>query len=360
MKGKGIVSLVKENVQSLYPYEVTEYPCSVKLDANESPYSPFTPRYLASNIEKILQRMNRYPDPDAGELKGVVSSMFRVRMENILHGNGSDELIYYLITTFGGPIMYPVPTFSMYSIIAQALGEERIEIPLNRDFDLDIDRILKVIKRYRPKLIFLSSPNNPTGNCFSSDGILRIIESTSRFSLVVIDEAYQPFANKRSFISHIRRHKNVAILRTLSKIGLAGLRVGFMIADIEIVRQVNKVRLPFNLNSFSQAMAEIVLRDKGMVQKNIKAIISERKRLFSEMSNITGIHPYPSDANFILFKVKNPDNVFNGLIKKGILIRNMKGSVNGCLRVTIGTPKENTIFLNALKELSGAQNKRRT
>jgi len=349
-----IISLVRDNIRSLHPYEVKAYPCSIKLDANESPYSSFSVQHSGLNIKDIFQRLNRYPDPEARQLRGAVSRMFRVRIENVLHGNGSDELIYYLITTFGGPVLYPVPTLSMYGVIAQALGERRIEIPLDDNFDLDKQRILRAINRYRPKLIFLSSPNNPTGNSFSIDRIIEVVKATAKSSLVVIDEAYQPFSKKRSLIQLIKEYRNVVVMRTLSKIGLAALRVGFIIGDRDILREINKVRLPFNLNSFSQAVALSVMSNKEIIRSNIRMIVSERERLFSEMKRIKGIHPYPSDANFILFKAKKTEALFNGLIKKGILIRNMNEAINGCLRVTVGTPRENTIFLNALRELSRA------
>ncbi len=349
-----IKRLVKDNVRSLHPYEVKAYPCDIKLDANESPYPLTLSPRVRSEFNRVLRVLNRYPDPEARRLRGALSRTLKVRIDNILHGNGSDELIYYLITTFGGPVMYPVPTFSMYGVIAQALGEERIEVPLDRDFDIDVDRILTAIRRHRPKLIFLSSPNNPTGNCFSQERILEIIEYTSHHpSLVVIDEAYQPFSKKGSLVHFIRNYGNVLIMRTLSKIGLAALRVGFIIAQEDIIREVNKVRLPFNLNSISQAVALAIMKDSETVRSNINMITSERRRLFLEMQQIDGIHPYPSDANFILFRAERVDAIFNGLIKKGILIRNMKGAVDGCLRVTVGTPRENTIFLNTLKELSG-------
>ncbi|GAB4547798.1 MAG: histidinol-phosphate transaminase [Thermodesulfovibrionia bacterium] len=343
---KGISSIVKENIRSLKPYEVADYPCNIRLDANESAYPIL---YPLSVVKKTLQRLNRYPDPLAKDLRGIASRIFNVKTDNILHGNGSDELIYYLITAFGGPVLYPIPTFSMYGVIAQALNEKGIGVSLDRGFDIDMDKTLKAIKRHRPRLIFLSSPNNPTGNCLSLEKTLEIIRYTSNTSLVIVDEAYQPFSRRESLIPFIKRYKNLAIMRTLSKIGFAGLRVGFIIADGEIIRLVNKVRLPFNVNSISQTIAVIALNDMGTIQSNIERIVSERERLLSEMSRIEGVHPYPSDANFILFKVKRPDWVFNELIKRGILIRNMKGSVDGCLRVTIGRPKENRVFLNALK-----------
>jgi histidinol-phosphate aminotransferase len=247
----------------------------------------------------------------------------------------------------------------MYGIIIQAIGEKRIEIPLDKEFDLDLEKIIKAIKTQKPKLIFLSSPNNPTGNCFSSEKILKIIDLTSLLvtrhslrSLVVVDEAYQPFSSKKGFLPLLKDYENLVIMRTLSKIGLAGLRVGLLIADEEIIKEVNKVRLPFNVNSLSQAIATATLKDRKTIQSHIQSIISEREKLFNKLSKMEGIKPYPSEANFILFRVKKPERVFKGLLKKGVLVRNMKAVVNGCLRVTVGTPEENSIFLNALKEVS--------
>ena len=339
-----IKKFVRPNIRSLSAYEAKDIPCKVKLDANESPYG-------FKDALKVVKSINtnRYPDPAAKELKKLVSMELRLRTENIMHGNGSDELIYYLITTFGGPVLYPVPTFSMYGIISQAFGEKRIAIPLDKEFDLELEKILMAIKKQKPKLIFLSSPNNPTGNCFSSDRILKIIEVSN--GIVVVDEAYQPFASDKGFMPMLKDYKNLVIMRTLSKIGLAGLRVGFLIADGEIINEVNKVRLPFNLNSLSQAVAVKVLKNKKALKSYIKSIISERGRLFSEMAKIKGIKPYPSEANFILFRVKEPDKIYKRLLKKGILVRNMNGVVNNCLRVTVGTPEENRIFLNAMKEV---------
>lgn len=339
-----IKKFVRPNIRSLSAYEAKDIPCKVKLDANESPYG-------FKDALKVVKSINtnRYPDPAAKELKKLVSRELRLRTENIMHGNGSDELIYYLITTFGGPVLYPVPTFSMYGIISQAFGEKRIAIPLDKEFDLELEKILKAIKKQKPKLIFLSSPNNPTGNCFSSDRILKIIEVSN--GIVVVDEAYQPFASDKGFMPMLKDYKNLVIMRTLSKIGLAGLRVGFLIADGEIINEVNKVRLPFNLNSLSQAVAVKVLKNKKALKSYTKSIISERGRLFSEMAKIKGIKPYPSEANFILFRVKEPDKIYKRLLKRGILVKNMNGVVNNCLRVTVGTPEENRIFLNAMKEV---------
>ncbi|MEE8328535.1 MAG: histidinol-phosphate transaminase [Thermodesulfovibrionia bacterium] len=344
-----IKKLVKPNIRSLLAYEAEEIPCRIKLDANESPYSGFRIQGSGVSSKKNFKNLNRYPDPEAKSLKKLLAKEFRVKPENILHGNGSDELIYYLITTLGGPVLYPVPTFSMYGIISQALGEKKIEIPLDETFDINTDEFYKTIKKAKPKLIFLSSPNNPTGNSFSSDRILKIIKFSS--SLVVIDEAYQPFSNKKSFVPLLKKYENLIILRTLSKIGLAGLRVGFMIADSEIIKEVNKVRLPFNLNSVSQAIAVEALKKRKLLRRYIASIIIERERLFNKMNKMKSIKLYQSDANFILFKLKNSDKIYKTLLKRGVLVRNMKRIVNSCLRVTVGTPEENRIFLKTLKQL---------
>jgi len=348
-----IQKLVRPNIRSLSAYEAKEIPCLVKLDANESPYGFKESLKAIADVET-----NRYPDPEAKALKNLISRYAGVKPDCVLQGNGSDELIYYLITTFGGPVLYPTPTFSMYGIITQAIGEKRIEISLDKEFDLDMMRMLKAIRREKPKLIFLSSPNNPTGNCFSSDRILEIIDLTSSLithhsslSLVVVDEAYQPFSSKKGFLPLLKDYKNLLIMRTLSKIGLAGLRVGFLIADREIINEVNKVRLPFNLNSLSQAIAAEVLTDRKTLRTQINAIVSERENLSSEMEKIRGVRPYPSEANFILFRVNDSDRIYKRLLQKGVLVRNMKNVVDGCLRVTVGTTEENRIFLNAMKKV---------
>ena len=350
MKTIDFTKLARRNIRSLKPYEAKEIPCKVKLDANESPYS------LPENIfmkKNIFRSLNRYPDPDAKELKKTVAKNFKVNIGNILLGNGSDELIYYLITAFEGPVLYPVPTFSMYGIISKASGEKAIGIPLDKDFDLDTDKMLAAVKKYNPKLVFLSSPNNPTGNCFSADRILKIIEASK--GIVVVDEAYQPFSSEKGCLPLLGDYKNLAILRTLSKIGFAALRVGFLIGDPGMIKEVNKVRLPFNLNSASQALALEAFKRKKIVNSQIKNITSERERLLEELDNIGGISPYPSEANFILFRAKNANIVYHRLIKEGVLIRNLGKAIKDALRVTIGTPEENGFFITALRKSVGGK-----
>lgn len=335
-----IKKLVKPNVLKLKAYQAEDIPCKVKLDANESPYG----FRVLNNVQT-----NKYPDPEAKELRKIFARGLKVRAENVLHGNGSDELISNLIVTFGGPVLYPTPTFSMYGIIAQALGEKFKGLSLDEKFDLDMDGMNKHIIKLKPKLIFLSSPNNPTGNSFSSERILQIIKKSK--SIVVVDEAYQQFSSRKSFIPLLKKYKNLVILRTLSKVGLAGLRTGFMIAHKDIINEVNKVRLPFNLNSLSQKVAVDALKKNRELKSRISKIVSERKRLFKEMLKMNDIRPFPSDANFILFQVNNADKIHKDILKKGVLIRNMKGIAGGCLRVTVGTPAENNTFIKNLKQL---------
>lgn len=337
--------LVKKEVACLRAYQAKDIPCKVKLDANESPYG--FPEALKA-VGKI--KTNRYPDPEAKALKAVLAKNLGVKPQNLLQGNGSDELIYYLIATFGGPVMYPVPTFSMYGIISQALGEKKKEVPLDRDFDIDLDRMMAALRKENPKIVFLSSPNNPTGNCFSSEKILKILGESK--GIVVVDEAYQPFSSEKGFVPLLRDYKNLVIMRTLSKIGLAALRFGFLIADEQIIEEVNKVRLPFNVNALSQAVAVEALNKKKALKAAIQTIADERDRMITAMENIKGVTPFPSEANFILFRVKDPHKVYGRLLEKGILVRNISDAVAGCLRVTVGTPKENGLFLRALEKIA--------
>jgi histidinol-phosphate aminotransferase len=337
-KQPDIKKLVRPNVRRLKAYEAKEVPCRAKLDANESPYG-FP---VIRNIQT-----NRYPDPEAGELRGALARSLRLKRSNILVGNGSDELIYYLVTTFGGPVLFPTPTFVMYGIIARALGEKPVGIPLGRSFDLNLPRTLGALRKERPRLVFLSSPNNPTGNCLGAEGILRIIEASK--GIVVVDEAYQPFSGRRGFIPLLKDYRNLLVMRTLSKTGLAALRVGFLAGDEEVIGEVNKVRLPFNLNAVSQALAAAVLKDREWMRKAVSEIVKERERLYEEMSGLEGVTVYPSEANFILIRVADSGRVHRGLLRRGVLVRDLKGILDGCLRVTVGTRKENGMFLRALK-----------
>ena len=340
-RGINIRRLVKPAVRALRAYEAKEIPCRVKLDANESPYG--------FRLKAPMVETNRYPDPEALKLRRALARDMKVGVDNVLVGNGSDELIYYLVTTFGGPVLFPSPTFVMYGVIATALGEKATGVHLDGNFDLDLPAMLKAIRKEKPKLVFLATPNNPTGNCFDTESMLRIIEATR--GIVIVDEAYGPFATESGMAPLLPDYPNMVIMRTLSKVGLAALRVGYIAGDEEIISEVNKVRLPFNLNSYSQAYAVEALKDRKAMRGFIKDITSERQRLWDTMEAIEGIEPYPSEANFILFRANaGAKKVYDGLLKRGVLIRNMDALIKGCLRVTVGTKNENSAFLKALKE----------
>lgn len=338
--------LVKKNVKSLTPYEAKEVTCRIKLDANESPYG-FDG--VLNNIRNI--ETNRYPDPEARALRKDLAKLWKVRAGNILHGNGSDELIYYLAATFGGPVLYPSPTFGMYGIISRVLNERTISVPLKKDFSLDKEKIFRMIKEKKPRLIFLSSPNNPTGNVFERDTIIEIIKKCR--GVVVVDEAYHPFSSEKSFTGLLKDYPNLVVMKTLSKIGLAALRSGFIIANRDVINEVNKVRLPFNVNSLSQAAALEALKNYEKLNEIITAVQSERDGLFDILNGLEGVRPFPSEANFILFRVRRAGGIYRLLLKGGVLVRNMSDVIKDCLRVTIGKPEENAVFIKELKKALG-------
>lgn len=349
MKNFNLQSIIRQNIKKLKPYIAKEIPCRIKLDANESPF----PVKLSEITEEIDIPLNRYPDPEATALRKSIAKRFKINFKNIVIGNGSDELIYYLILTFGGPVLYPIPTFAMYGIIAQSVGVEILESKLNDDFDIKEEEIIYLIKKRKPSLVFLSSPNNPTGNTFSSDKILKVIEVSKKNStIVVIDEAYIPFCSERGFLPFLKDFDNLLILRTLSKIGLAGLRIGYLIGNEDILKELTKVKLPYNVDSLTQYIAKEALKTfYPKIKRLIKEIITERTRLYKELSKIKGVRVYPSEANFILFKVKNSKMVFNKLLKAGILIRELSSTINNALRVTVGTRQENDEFIRVLKNI---------
>ena len=239
----------------------------------------------------------------------------------------------------------------MYKIISISQGQKPVEIPLNKEFDIDIKGFKKKLSAKGTKIVFLSYPNNPTGKCFSSKAILEILKDQN--SIVVIDEAYSDFSD-RSFLSHINKFKNLIILKTLSKIGMSSLRIGMALSNTEIIETLEKVRLPYNLNSFTQAAAKIFLDNFSLLKKHINTIIAEKNFLFAEIKKIKGILPYPSDANFILFKTKKDNTIIHKeLLKADIAVRcfTENPALKNCLRVTVGIPKENRIFLTALKKV---------
>jgi histidinol-phosphate aminotransferase len=348
-------NLVREKVKSLKAYQVDSFDCKIKLHANESPYPP--EKDITTLIKECADNLeiNRYPDPDCNNLKKVISEILEVPSSHLIVGNGSDELIQFILQTFcepGDTITFPDPTFAMYKIIAQGMGINSSGFPLDENWDFEANQFLEFLEERNSKVVFFSYPNNPTGNCFSAKAIKSIIEQFH--GIVVVDEAYYDFSAK-TFINEMPNNNNLIVLKSLSKIGMAGLRVGYGIAQPELIEQFNKVRLPYNSNSLSQLLSEKLLSDFSSIQKQINNIKSERDRVIKSLSEIDGITPYPSDSNFILFRSKmDSEQLFKKLADNDILIRNLGAHprLSNCLRVTIGTRMDNDKFLEQIRNLT--------
>lgn len=345
--------MISKRLGPLSPYKTETTPSRIKLSSNELAidFPEEVRRRIAEEVSKIP--FNRYPDPEARALREAIAQRFSIKEENILLGNGSDELIYYLsigIGEFDRGIFYPTPTFSMYGISAQVLGRDRVEVPLREDFDIDITESLRVLREKRPSLAYFAYPNNPTGNCFSEDKIRRIREEGI---FIVVDEAYYHYSGK-TFLDEALRRDDTVVLRTLSKIGMAGLRVGFMVGKEEIVRELSKIRLPFNITFPSQVIATLMLTEfYHILEAEIKKVVEERQRVYEELLKLEGIKPYPSEANFILFKslAMPAELLHKRMVEEGVLIRNFSYMIPQCLRVSIGKPEENDAFLEAIHKV---------
>ncbi len=359
MSNVDLMNLIQSNVRSLKPYHVENIDCEIKLHANENPFSP-SDELLDLLTESIKSfQLNRYPDPDSRNLKYSIAKRLNTDTSRLVIGNGSDEIILLLLQVFcqeGDSIIFPDPTFAMYAIIAKGLGLKPVNIPLDDHWDFDAAELLKVAEENKSRIIFLSYPNNPTGNCFSENEVRKVVENFS--GIVVVDEAYYDFARK-SFVGKIEKHNNLVVLRSLSKIGLAGLRVGFGVADPLIIDQINKVRLPYNSNTVSQTMAEHLMTHFDPVQKQINSILEERTRLIGELEKFDSLTVYPSDSNFFLFRTEpSADKLFRYLIDNGVLVRNLSSHprLNNCLRITIGTRDENNRFLSKMADYTQTEN----
>jgi len=348
---KDITSLIKPQVRRLAAYHIDETPCRIKLDAMENPFSP--PASVQREIAKALSSasINRYPDPSCKELKNAIAGLWGIKPANMILGNGSDELIQAIMLAFGGPTLIPVPTFAMYGITSQALAQTVVTVPLDRNFDLDANPLLKKAKESKAKVIFLACPNNPTGNRFSDKAVREILDKVD--AAVVLDEAYFSFSGK-SYLPLLKKYPNMIVLRTLSKIGFAGLRIGVLAASPAIIAELNKIRLPYNINTLSQAAAVAALKHKNVIARQISLLISERQSLYNALARMKGVTVYPSETNFILFRIAaDATQVYLELKKAGILIKNLNkpGPLKNCLRVTIGMPEENLEFIKALENI---------
>jgi histidinol-phosphate aminotransferase len=347
-------ALFRKEVLAMSAYKVADAGGLIKLDAMENPYT--WPDDLIDSWLELLKtcELNRYPDPEARQLSQTIKGLYKIPASfDVLLGNGSDEIIQMLLMALPptANVLSVQPGFVMYQQISQSLGLNIITVPLLPEtFELDLPAMLAAIGTHQPAIIFLAYPNNPTGNLFDPEAIKQVIAAAN--GLVVIDEAYAPFANA-SFMDELAQHDNLLVMRTVSKLGLAGLRLGYLVGAPSIVEQLNKIRLPYNINILTQATAHFALTHHALFDEQTQNICSERARVYGQLCRMEGIKAYPSAANFILFRT--PENkatdIFMAIKQQGVLIKNMGpqgGLLTDCLRVTIGKPEENRAFLTAL------------
>lgn len=355
--------IIRPQVLAASAYQISDPGDCIKLDAMENPYS--LPETLQAELAHLLSgaALNRYPDPSARALKVQLRTTLGLADDQpLLLGNGSDELIQLIAMAVAGPdvtLMAPEPSFVMYRLIAEAVGCRFTGVPLQADdFSLNLDAMLESIERDQPAVIFLAWPNNPTANLFDRTAVERIISAAP--GLVVLDEAYHAFADD-SFLPALTGCDNLVVLRTLSKLGLAGLRIGIMAGAGEWLEQFDKLRLPYNLGVLNQVAATTVLAHHDVLDGQVRAILQERERLQSALASLPGIRVWPSATNFLLFRLESggAETVFNALLDQGVLIKKLHGShplLDNCLRVTVGTPQENDRFLEVLRRcLAGHQ-----
>ena len=346
--------VIRPEILRLLPYHVPSSSGMIKLDAMENPYS--LPETLREDIAQLVTTIsaNRYPDSNSGSLKASLRETMEIPMGmDIMLGNGSDEIIQIVALSLARPgavLMSVEPAFVMFRMIATYARMEYIGIPLKANFSLDLDLMLTAITKYQPAVIFIAYPNNPTGNLFDAEAVTRIIESAP--GVVVVDEAYHAFADA-SFMDKLSEYPNLLLMRTLSKLGLAGLRLGLLTGRPEWLMQLEKVRLPYNVGVLTQEVVRKILQYPDILQQQADAIKAERVVMSKYLNVLDGVEAFPSDANFILFRVSKASQVFSELKKRNILIKNLDGShplLKNCLRVTIGTPDENKQFLRVLQE----------
>lgn len=347
---------LREDINNFKEYFIDNPENMIKLDAMEYPVDKSLRDVIKSlNINEKEILLNRYPESHSQELEKIILDYFGLNSNfGVNFGNGSDELIQNICLAFskkGNNVMVPSPSFSMYEKIISTVNLKYIPEYLNEDFDIKIDQMIKNISKYKPAIIFLACPNNPTSNLWDKDKIIQIIESSE--SIVVIDEAYVDFCES-SYIDLIEKYENLVILRTFSKIGFAGLRLGFMISNKEISSIINKIRLPFNINTVSLKIIINIFENFSIIKKNCQNIINSREKLYSDLSDLRNIKVLKSSTNFLIFKTlnKSSDEIYKLLKDSNILIKNLNNNSNlkNFLRVTVGTEEENNSFVSTLSK----------
>ncbi len=345
---------MRPEIRALTAYAVAKADGLVKLDAMENPYRLPEPVRRAIGAALADVAINRYPDGGAPAVHAALREAYGIDDDlGLLLGNGSDELIQIITCALARPgavMVAPEPGFVMYRMNALFAGMRYVPVDLRPDFSLDAAAMRDTIARERPALVFIAYPNNPTGNLFDEALLLEIVRDTP--GLVVIDEAYQAFA-ERSFMRHVRAFPNLLILRTVSKVGMAGLRLGYAVADRAWTAELDKVRPPYNLGVLTQAAAPIVLRERALLDEQAAAILAERARLAARLATLPSVVVYPSQTNFVTIRVPDANAWFAKLKAGGILVKNLHAwhpLLANCLRLTVGTPEENDAVLDVLRQ----------
>jgi histidinol-phosphate aminotransferase len=349
--------LIRPEIAALSAYHVPPSRGMVKLDAMENPY--LLPPALRQELARVLAEVpiNRYPDAGAAELKATLRAAMKIPQASegveILLGNGSDEIIQIIALAVAKPgaVMLGLePSFVMYRVAATYAGMRYVDVALKADFTLDVVATLAAIRAHRPAVTFVAYPNNPTGTLFDAAAVREII-AVAAPGLVVVDEAYFAFADA-SFLPELAQHRNLVVMRTVSKLGLAGIRLGFVCGSAYWIDEFDKLRMPYNINALTQAVATHLLRHPCALYDQAEALTLARGQLAAELARLPGVKVFPSAANFILFRVANATAVFDGLKQRGILVKNLSKAhalLNDCIRVTVSTPEENQQFISALK-----------
>ncbi len=356
---QSIEALLRPEVRALKAYHVPDARGFIKLDAMENPYA-WPPNLIDQWLEHLREaEPNRYPDPACQRLKQALRVAHEVpEGAEILLGNGSDELIQLLLMALkpGSTVMAPEPTFVMYRQVSLSLGLNFVGVPLRSDdFSLDTAAFCAAMAEHQPALVFMAYPNNPTANLFDRVALEQILSAAP--GLVVVDEAYAAYAN-HSFMAALPRYPQLLVMRTLSKLGMAGLRLGFMAGDPRWIEEFDKIRLPYNINVLTQLSAEFVLDRPTEFQRQVRQILADRARLIEALQRFEHLRVFESHANFVLLKLLRDDanEVFQQLKAQGVLIKNLHpngGLLTNCLRITVGKPEENQRFLEAFAHAIG-------
>lgn len=345
----------RPELDALVPYDAKDVRAEVMLANNENPSN--LPSELRARIaEKVADfEFNRYPDPLANKLRDLIAEANGLERENVLIGNGGDELIFDLLLAWGGPgrrLVDLPPTFSMYAIDAQATGTAIESIPRRADFSVDETAVLDRVATGDADIVIVSHPNNPTGGLADESFLIELLKCSD--ALVLVDEAYFEFS-RHTMRPHMTRYPNLVILRTFSKaFSMAGMRVGYLLGHEDVIRELKKVRQPYSVDAFSQLVARITFRERVAFEQQISDIIAERERVYRALASIDGVEAFPSEANFILFRVELASAVWRDLLHGySVLVRDFSRTpgLDDCLRVTIGTPEENDRFLSAMDDI---------